>query len=320
MRLKNNVYSFEHSPEERDASREGRPYLQEIMKVLQAGPKPPRSNLTIAMVMMTPEKMKSLIAHTEKCGDIIQRRVYDKHRDDFKKIILDCGWHEVGTICLLDWAGCIMDSSHRLTAWSEIGISVPMVIIAGFNPEDFAYIDTGMQRTIANLFEMIGVDYRSGIMGSNTGGVVKFRTEFVPYGYPQHNRIPFTPRREVYEASKHVCEEAVNVYWQSRKIPGMTPRAAGTAYILVAMELGEEIARRFFCKLINARDLEKGSSIQRLRTKLSLETDYGGETLFFHQLAWLIKAFNCWHWKKRFVTIDDIDWERPERYPEVNVQ
>lgn len=324
MKLNNKVYSFKRDTEETKAAAKAKPALNTILKTLTGGPKPPPSNIGIAYVFLTPPKMKALLEHTRKFGDIIQRRVYDKHATDYEELVLAEQWHEVGTVLFLDWAGCVMDGSHRIEAFSELEISIPVWIMYGFNPEEFQYIDTGMQRTIANLFEMIGVLQRSGVIGSVTGGVVKYDTEFMPYGFGKHKAIPFPPRRKVYENLKVICEEAANVYWQSKKVPGMTPRAAGTGFVLIAREVGQERARKFFGRFIAGTGLKKTDPELVLRQKVALEVDYGGDTLFLHHLAYLIKAFNLSYWKEK-ATEKDISWEQSddqkgEPFPQVNVR
>lgn len=120
---------------------------------IQAGKKLNNSNIQelAEIVEITPELAEIYLDSQTK-----NRNVKNSHVQYLVAEIMSDKWDLTGEAIKFDFDGHLRDGQHRLTAILNCGRSVEMLIIGGLNPETIDIMDTGSQRTIADILEIDG--------------------------------------------------------------------------------------------------------------------------------------------------------------------
>lgn len=89
--------------------------------------------------------------------NVQNRNMKSGYIERFKRILEEGLWMpNNGEAIKIDWDGILRDGQHRLQAIVETGIEVDGLILYDINPDSFTTIDTGIRRSIAEIFAIAG--------------------------------------------------------------------------------------------------------------------------------------------------------------------
>lgn len=98
---------------------------------------------------ITPEYAAILMQHNN-----LNRPINRITLEDYKSQIQKGLWKLNGEPIIISNDGVLLNGQHRLTAVIETGLPITSVVVEGVENNDFATIDTGRTRTIADIFNI----------------------------------------------------------------------------------------------------------------------------------------------------------------------
>lgn len=111
----------------------------------------PLTDLQTSWQLVTPEYAEMLLAKNNH-NRPLSRPTVSKYRQHMR----DGNWKVTGdTVCIAS-DGTLIDGQHRVTAIAEEGTPQWMLVVSGFCPETFAYLDIGKKRTNADTLATKG--------------------------------------------------------------------------------------------------------------------------------------------------------------------
>lgn len=105
-------------------------------------------------VDMTPALAELMMGHNSKNRPITRKKV-----EQFGRAYKAGDWMFNAQGIIFDRDGALADGQHRLLAIIETGITVPMRVTFGQNPEAFTVLDTGKPRSGADVLKIAGYQY-----------------------------------------------------------------------------------------------------------------------------------------------------------------
>lgn len=104
---------------------------------------------TASFVTVTPETARNWLAMNTK-----NRRLRKADLDRYKRDMLAGNWHIAGDPIRFSTTGQLLDGQHRLTAIVETGVTLPLLVVRGVQPEAQKVMDTGRRRTAADALDI----------------------------------------------------------------------------------------------------------------------------------------------------------------------
>jgi len=98
--------------------------------------------ITHEIVDLTPDLAAELLASTPAH----QRKITQNHVDRISRAMTTGGWVFNPQPLIIDTNGALTDGQHRCAAVIQSGVTIPVVIVRGADPEVFALVDTGRTR------------------------------------------------------------------------------------------------------------------------------------------------------------------------------
>lgn len=112
-----------------------------------------QNNITSQVETITPAIAKSLLEnHNEGNRNLREQKVIF-----YAAQMLRGEWSLNGESIIIDNTGRVIDGQHRLAAIVKSGVTLQVVVVRGVSPDGFTTIDTGLNRTTADVFQMSNI-------------------------------------------------------------------------------------------------------------------------------------------------------------------
>lgn len=108
------------------------------------------------VITINPKKAKELLKQNRNNRKLVKKKV-EKYVKDMK----EGRWKENGESIIMDKNNNFKDGQHRMEAVVEANYTYTAVLVRGVDPDVMDTIDTGSNRTLANVLEMDKVQYAS---------------------------------------------------------------------------------------------------------------------------------------------------------------
>lgn len=132
---------------------------KEFDKLVKASRDLPAGQLMTRVLTIEP----TLAAHILKKYHGRNRKLSRAHVDALKQDIRNGNWKLSAQGISINKEGRLDDGQHRLTAISEMTMSVPILTVFGSDPEAFSVYDIGRKRTAADALSILDVENASNI-------------------------------------------------------------------------------------------------------------------------------------------------------------
>lgn len=263
----------------------------------------------VQVVAVTPDLAGRWLARNSKNRtvreNIVRRYAIDMESGD---------WRWTGETIKFDRNGSLLDGQHRLRAIVSAGVSVPMLVVLGLEPEAQEDIDQGISRNFADILKLRGESH-SVMLAAVILRVHRWedgqRRSAMLYGNASPARLLRT--FDSHPELREVAAEADRL----RKRCDLTGAVIGLTLWLFE-DLDYEDSQFFFGRLADGQNLAKGDPIYELRRTLEAGVrDRKGERSQIYLLAITIKAWNAY---RRGDPVGLLKWRqggaKPEQFPE----
>lgn len=260
-----------------------------MMYQLQEKPTTSHPQATIAII--TPEAAAAMLQRNNHNRPLKRQNIAR-----FARAITDGNWKLQPNGIGIDINGDILDGQHRLLAIIKAGISVPMVLVTGLDPEAFKVTDTGARRSgadtlavedfaNANLLAAVGYMIYNYFRVTKTGSVnLKSRAE----NYELHELALTYPKLS------QVVAEAKLLYRTSEPKRFIEPRLIGYTMALYSARYPQ--VRDWLESILTGMGLEPNSPLTAYRNRLLADMVSGakshGVTHINNRQALLFRALN----------------------------
>lgn len=186
--------------------------------------------------------------------------------------------------------GKLLDGQHRLMAVALAGVTLPMLVVHGLDPETQANMDTGRGRTPRDVLSIEGLDkWESSTLGSAIHTIMAYESGLALYSarkfLNREVRNYYLEHRAAIEATVQVCKAL------PRKHP-IVPHSRTMALHYIFAKLDREAADQLFTRLTTGEGLAKSSPVFHLRQRLLSDLIDKRTRSAFEQLAFIVKTWN----------------------------
>jgi len=240
--------------------------------------------ITHELVDLTPELAAELLESTPEH----QRKITQNHVDRIARAMTSGGFLLNPQPLIIDTNGALMDGQHRCTAVVQSGVTIPVVIVRGADPEVFALVDTGRTRQASQF-----VPGQNGAMIAAAARLVMaFRSTGGQFRRIEHERSMITNKQilDDVEADEEYQLAAPQMA-AIRKAAKINPVPLLAVHILASRNVDADQASLWLSGLETGEDLAKGDPRLVLRNKWIQEGPrIRGVTL---QWSLTVKAWNA---------------------------
>jgi hypothetical protein len=188
------------------------------------------------------------------------------------------GWRPVGDPIRIDRNNNLIDGQHRLSAIVESGVTLPLIVVTGLEPEDQLVLDSGVKRRAGDQLALLGqknsirvASVARGLFAIDQGRVYDSKLR------PTNQEIFDTMAR--YPA----LIDSVNAVEGISRQTGLTPLNAGLAHVIGSDRI-PVTTYRFFDKLKTGVNLTATDPALLLRNRLTSSFEVGSRI----QQLWLV--------------------------------
>lgn len=242
--------------------------------------------ITSSTVMVTPDMAKRWLEHNKK-NRTISPTVVAKYSNDMKSGL----WTFAADPVRFDIDGHLIDGQHRLTALSESGVTIPMLVIRGLHPDAQLVMDQGRKRTSGQQLGLYGIKNSSNVAAS-----VKFLIMW-ELGYLfRDNKIAQSITTPV--IVEYVETHAADIEFFQKNIRRITqvdvPPSISGAFFIMANRIDPAGAAEFLSQVYSMTGMSEGHPILTLDRRLRKIRRESLNTPYRDYLAFLILAWNAW--------------------------
>lgn len=209
---------------------------------------------------VTPMLAESWLKLNARNRPIVQARV-----DQYARDMRDGRWALTHQAIGFDNEGRLADGQHRLTAIVQSGITTPLLVVYGMEPDATSHIDTGRARTAGDMLSIMDGITNPYVIASIASFSIPWDLgKRIFYSYrPTHQEI----RDYVMDPKNKQIFRAKDVAGHGRRLlSGLAgPRVLGFSYFVCA-RIDEEAAEHFF--------------VDQLIDQLELQTDDPAKVLY----------------------------------------
>jgi hypothetical protein len=248
------------------------------------------------------------------------RRQRRRHKDRLGTAMKKNQWKITGEAVKFNTRGELIDGQHRLEAIIETGKAVEILVVRNVPPEAFMELDTGANRTPADLLTVAGYDYTSGVASAirHITSIYKVEAGTIAPGSLARERVDPETLLEYAESYSDALVEAVRKTMTRRAKTVLSPPSMFAALYYIFAEHNKKGADQFFETLIDGIGYEQGKKdpIYQLRTMLEKFKDEKHiRRTNFYKCALVIKAWNAF--QNRDI-ISQLKYSEKESWPEIN--
>lgn len=228
----------------------------------------------------------------------------------YAKVIADGRWRVTPEALMIDRNGVLEDGQHRLGGIVQSGCTVKMMIWFGCDPADFAVINTGGARTVANTAAIAGYSNYA-LRASVAGFVYRLKTPNSSQN-PDSNLI----FRTLEEAADEDMDEAIRFGNAARSQNLCNGTAAALAHWYIAKNTTRREKMADFCSsFLTGANLSERSAILRIRNIIKVAIiEPNSRQLAFKQAAAIVLAWNAWLGSRY---LNSVAWSSVTKLPEV---
>ena len=186
--------------------------------------------------------------------------------------------------------GKLLDGQHRLMSLALSGVTLPMLVVHGLDPETQANMDTGRGRTPRDVLSIEGLDkWASSTLGSAIHTIIAYES-----GLSLYSARKFLNRevRNYYLEHKSAIEATVQFTKALPRKHPIVPHARVMALHYIFAKIDRDAANQFFTRLMTGELVAKLSPIFHLRTRLLADLMDKKTRSSFEQLAFIVKTWN----------------------------
>lgn len=235
-------------------------------------------------VRVTPEIAQHWLTFNTSNREVTQAKLEQFHAD------MERGeWKMQGDTIRFAY-GKLLDGQHRLMAVALSGVTLPMLVVHGLDPETQANMDTGRGRTPRDILSIEGLDkWESSTLGSAIHSIMAYESGLALYSarkfLNREVRNYYLEHRAAIEATVQVCKSL------PRKHP-IVPHARTMALHYIFAKFDRDAADQFFARLMTGEMVAKSSPIFHLRQRLLSDLIDKRKRSAFEQLAFIVKTWN----------------------------
>jgi hypothetical protein len=239
------------------------------------------------VITLTPELAKQYL---EKAGP--NRKTSERHIQRLARDMKAGAWQLNGETIKVDTNGEVLDGQHRLWAVLISETPIQTFITEGLDPTTMTSIDTGRNRSFANVLQISGTGPGATTLAAALRMWWLYENDMLHAGstmfQPSHadlqdvlNRHPTLPQRvEEYQSST------------ARKL------GAPAALVFVysgAYEIDPEKAQAWFNAVASGAGLDEANPAFRLRERLLMQRVKPGRQRAYETAGIVIKSWNAWY-------------------------
>ena len=242
----------------------------------------------VEVLEITPAKATEMLA-----SNINNRALRPTVVEKYKRDLIDDKWIFGTSMLIFSASGVLLDGQHRLKAIIEANKSAKMIVVTGVSEEALKVIDSGVGRTVADMFKLLGVGYSSNIGGIITrfDGLCKER-----YNAPGSKRITHQEYWAKYMEHKDWYDEAAKVssIWNSknRLFPSCLLGAI-YLYLIKEKHYPENNVKSFIDQLCDVVPTQN-ETISNVRRVLMNARILGQKLPEAHLLVYIIRTWNAY--------------------------
>ena len=211
----------------------------------------------ITTTLVTPQMAKSWLDSSNTRNRPLRNKTLYAYASDMRS----GRWQQNGECIKFDRNGVLLDGQHRLAAISQSGVSIPLVIVRGLDPESFHTIDTGMRRSAAHMLTI------SGVPNAGQAGAICRWVEILSVGDLSTSSTVSSERiMQVLHEHPFIVEIASS--FAVKGIRGLLPSACGAVFVLGAEKYGMDLMKSFLSDFLSGENLKKGDPVYELRERM----------------------------------------------------
>jgi hypothetical protein len=222
------------------------------------------SRMEFSQVEVTPEIARQWLESTRINRPIQMPQVKAYARD------MRAGkWRPVGDTIRFDRLGNLIDGQHRLTAIVDCGVTLPLLVVTGLEPEDQLVIDGGMKRRAGDQLTLMGQKHATRIASVARGLFA------IDSGRVYDSKLRVT-NQEIFDtmlAYPGIIDAVHAVEGLHRQI-GITALNAGLAYVIGSQKI-PVTTYNFFHKLRTGANMASTDPVLLLRNRLTSSFEVG---------------------------------------------
>lgn len=199
-------------------------------------------------------------------------------------------WQMTGEAIKFDKEGKLLDGQHRLKAVVISGVTVPMMIIRGLEPESQNVMDTGSARTAGDVLSINGIGNSTAVAAS-ARILVAYYSQSITSG----SRSLAASNDEILDfAVMHpqLADLASQCGSDYSKIPAASSVLLAATFIIANRD--KDGAHDFINRLAKGNDLSEGNPILTLREKLYLISSNRERHSIYTMLSVILRTYAAW--------------------------
>lgn len=231
-------------------------------------------------------------------------------------------WRLDGQAVKFDKNGLLIDGQHRLKAVELSGVTVPMLVVRGLEPDSMVTMDTGLKRTLADVLSLKG-ETAPVLLAATLVNTLQTRTAIETGKWPNRggsiNPAIIYPTNDwclqLLESEPGI-REAVKVSQTLLKKSGVSvfPKVIATSLHILG-EIDVDDSDAFFYSLNKGTNLGEYDAIYKFRLRFAVNNPDRPNTARDQQ-AYLFKTWNFW---RKGTSVQQLSVKfggaRPESFP-----
>jgi hypothetical protein len=236
------------------------------------------------------------------------RKINKGHIDFLVREIQLGNFKETGDTIKISSTGRLLDGQHRLNAIIKSGKTVPISFAEGLDDDTFTVIDTGKNRTGADILSLQNNKHPNE-MSATIRLIVALEN-----GKTSSSKIKLsnTEILKVSEKNPGLSEIVELVCTENRKFKMMPVSSIAALYYLFSKKNHSQ-CEDFFNKYYTGLDISSSHPVYQLRDKLIRDSTNKSKLSVMYKVAFTIVAWN--HFVKD-KTVKKLDFD-PEKFPKV---
>lgn len=221
-------------------------------------------------------------------------------------------WQITGEAIKFSDSGVLLDGQHRLMAVIESGVTIPMFVVRGLQPEAQDVMDTGSRRVASDALSLAGHE-NSQLLAASAKWCLLYDA----------GRL-YTDRRTRDASHSEILEyvtdneellAAVRFASGVKKHVDLQPSILATAmYLTLRVDRGDSL--QFFSRVADGVGLTEGSPVLALRSRLRQIKNDRARIEPEALLSMVIRAWNAWREGRRMASVPIYRGKSSIRCPE----
>lgn len=278
-------------------------------------PKQSKLSITHKVEVITPQKATKYLENNPK-----NRKISDRVWKRYAKAMIDGTWALTGEPVIFDDGGNLLDGQHRLTACAESGIPFTTIVLRGIDASNWAKMNIGRSRTLANVLQAEGIPYANRIASAASMAMIIEDAEESADTSPIGTRDKIDPDALLAYVKENIelLKEAVIAVRADQGPSILRPPSVFIALYVLFAKRNKTRTREFFEALTSGEVLTKDDPAYRLRaTLISKLSQKNIRTKKLWLIGVTIKAWN-YHLQGR--SVKQLKFGLSESFPKIRAR